>query len=132
MRKLSRKGAIAKLDGLCRDIVWIRDNSTCQKCGRKVDRDLRRDGNVHHIVPKKRGYHVRWELNNLILLCSGCHFWWHSDPFSLDWLREEYPHIADVVSEINRYQTNDYKQRDLLELISALEKFLYWARLKRE
>ncbi len=79
-------------------------------------------GDVHHIVPKKRGYHVRWELNNLILLCPGCHFWFHKDPFAIDWLRDVDPDIVDVISELNRQQTQSYKQQDLIDLITTLEK----------
>ncbi len=121
-RKLSRKGAIKKLDDLCRDIIWHRDGSKCRWCGVILDR-ANREGNVHHICPKKRGYHVRWELDNLILFCAKCHFRWHSDPTSILWLEENDPEIIDVIQEINQGQTETFKQADLLELIETLTKF---------
>ena len=48
--------------------VRIRDNMTCQMCGRKV---WGSDSHVHHIVPLSQGGTTT--LDNLILLCSDCH-----------------------------------------------------------
>ena len=121
-RTLTRKGAIGKLDDLCRDIVWHRDKSCCRKCRIALDR-TQRQGNVHHIVPKKRGYHVRWVIDNLILLCAGCHFWWHADPTAILWLKDDDPLVIDSIEEINQGETETFKQADLLELIESLTKF---------
>lgn len=58
--------------------VWQRDNAICQRCSldyRAVDRS-EIQFHVHHIVSfadKK----LRFELNNLVLLCSDCHYWVH-------------------------------------------------------
>ena len=117
-RKLTRKGAIRKLDGLCREIVHVRDRNSCRKCGLFVGET---GGNVHHCIPKKRGHHVRWALNNLILFCPKCHFWWHKEPFAIDWFRNDDPDAAEVVSELNQQQTQSFKQADLLEWIDTLE-----------
>ena len=81
-------------------------------------------GDCHHIVPRKRGLHVRWKLNNLILLCSKCHFWFHSDPFSMEWFQENDPDAYEIVKELNQHQTESYKQADLLEWVETLESML--------
>ena len=81
-----------------------------------------RQGNVHHCIPKKRGLHVRWVLDNLILFCARCHFWWHSDPTSILWLHHDDPDACDVIKELNQHETDNFKQQDLLDLIEALEK----------
>jgi len=120
MAKLTRKGAVRKLDSLCKEIVHIRDKDTCRKCGIFVSEF---GGNVHHIIPKKRGYHVRWDINNLILLCATCHFWWHKDPTAILWLRDNDPFVFEVIQEINKGETESYKLRDLLEIIVTLTKF---------
>ena len=121
-RALTRKGAIKKLDDLCRDIIWHRDKSTCRKCKRLMTR-ADREGNVHHCVPKKRGYHVRWETDNLILFCARCHFWWHEDPEAIIWLMDDDPEVIDSISELNQEQTKSYKQQDLLDLIDTLTNY---------
>ena len=120
--KLTRKGATRKLDSICLDIIWHRDGSTCRKCYKLLDR-TQKQGNVHHIVPKKRGYHVRWVTDNLILLCAKCHFWWHSDPTSMLWLKDDDPLIISSIEEINKGETETFKQADLLELIESLTKY---------
>lgn len=59
--------------------VWVRDKSTCQRCGvrppRKGLKHLR--GHVHHVV-SFQVRELRMELSNLILLCVDCHRWVHS------------------------------------------------------
>jgi hypothetical protein len=71
MRKISRKGIINKLDKLIS--VQIRARGMCERCGKKENLQCA------HIY--SRSYkHLRWEPENLICLCSGCHFWWHQNP----------------------------------------------------
>jgi len=119
--KPSRKTLIRKLDGLCREIIHIRDKHTCRKCGLYVGE---KGGNCHHLTPRKRGHHVRWILNNLILLCPKCHFWFHSDPFAIEWFKADDPDAYAVVQELNQQQTQSFKQQDLLEWVATLEALL--------
>lgn len=58
--------------------VWSRDNATCQKCGmhKGTNRDVKFD--IHHIKPFY-SKESRTDINNLILLCSPCHYWVHSN-----------------------------------------------------
>ena len=81
LRKKSLKGTVAELDGLCRQIVMIRDGFKCRRCGKDgAGRDGRRVIlQSHHIRTKAANACLRFELDNLLLVCSGCHrFFFHS------------------------------------------------------
>jgi len=52
---------------LTRRNVYIRDNSTCQYCGKKLPTDKL---NLDHVVPKSRGGKNTWE--NLVCSCFKC------------------------------------------------------------
>lgn len=56
-------------------IIKKKYNYTCQRCG-EIEKD--KPFHVHHIVPRKTQKLVNDE-NNLILLCSQCHKWVHSE-----------------------------------------------------
>ena len=121
MDNKSRKTLVRELGRICREIIHIRDQNACRRCGIFVGE---KGGNCHHIIPKKRGLHVRWVLNNLVLLCPKCHFWYHSDPFAIEWFKKNDPNAYDVVLELNRKQTQSFKQQDLLEWVKMLETIL--------
>lgn len=72
----SRKVTIKYLDRLCRAVVFARDKSTCQKCG-KTSGLL----DWAHIYARNN-YRTRWSINppGSIVLCRGCHLWWHHFP----------------------------------------------------
>ena len=59
--------------------IWMRDQCTCQRCGRKPPRHgpKHNRGHVHHIV-SFRVHELRLDLDNLVLLCADCHRWVHS------------------------------------------------------
>ena len=71
MKKPKRKTLRNKLDKLCRLMVYERDN--CQRCG----------GHNYlqtaHIFSRSM-LSVRWDLDNMLLLCASCHFWAHKNP----------------------------------------------------
>jgi hypothetical protein len=81
-----KKGEIKKLDKLWGLAIRKRANDLCEKCGKPAN-------NPHHIFGRKN-FSVRWDLENGICLCSGCHTMnrWsaHQAPtwFS-DWLKEK-------------------------------------------
>ena len=64
-KKTPRQIMIENLDKLASQIVKARD-VYCQLCGKNS-----RLG-AHHIIGRTKT-NTRWELDNLILLCSGCH-----------------------------------------------------------
>jgi hypothetical protein len=72
------------LDDLCRKIVKLRDRKCCV-CGSTSYLQT-----AHFIT--RSNYAVRWDLDNIWLLCSGCHLMrrnsWHKDPASAsEWVR---------------------------------------------
>ena len=35
---------------------------------------------------------MRWELDNLLTGCGGCHIWWHSEPLlAVEWFKKNWP-----------------------------------------
>ena len=56
--------------------VWKRDTATCQRCGTRA---VGKNGamHIHHIV-SFAVKELRADINNLVLLCIGCHHWVHS------------------------------------------------------
>lgn len=74
IKKPNRKKLILEADKLWATIVKSRDGK-CIYCGST------RNLNAHHIFTKARHGNLRWELNNGITLCSGCHtFGVHINP----------------------------------------------------
>src|SRR3990167_1449568 len=66
--------------GRTRELVRIRDNHTCQNCGKKwIEKTRRFD--VHHLNglcgKKSRSYDKISEMDKLITLCHKCHYHRH-------------------------------------------------------
>jgi len=51
----------------------LRDNHRCVLCGSS------RNLNVHHIFPRKFHKDLQKDLDNLVVVCPGCHFRIHKD-----------------------------------------------------
>lgn len=126
-RKISRKGMIKKLDDLCRDIIRDRDEHTCQWCKRKV---FGANSHVSHVIPKSKGYALRWDLQNLKVLCHYCHLHrWHKESEGRKWFDSEFPeraqyleeHRNDLVPSKEREQFLEGKLNELKERHSMLE-----------
>ena len=66
-----------QLDRLCREFVFLRDGSKCQKCGRSIQLQW------CHLISRSK-LSVRWSIDppNSIVLCAGCHFDAHSNPLT--------------------------------------------------
>jgi hypothetical protein len=54
---------------LCRRNVYLRDNYTCQYCGK---RPMLKDLNLDHVKPRSQGGTATWE--NLVTSCRRCNF----------------------------------------------------------
>ena len=76
----------AKLDKLCREVVFARDKETCQWCHSRVKQ-------MHWAHVRSRRYLTsRWDLRNSLVLCAGCHLRWHHQPMlASKWFEQAFP-----------------------------------------
>jgi len=70
--KTPRKKLIDKLDKFVSNLV--RSYGKCERCGKRENLQCA------HIYSRSNKW-LRWDLENLMCLCGGCHmFWWHKEP----------------------------------------------------
>lgn len=93
-RKGKKANQTAALDKLCREVVFLRDRATCQRCGTqggKLDW-----AHIH----TRRTKAIRWDLNNSLVLCAKDHFWWHDHPLdAARWFMEKFAARAGALSD---------------------------------
>ena len=114
------------------DTLWsllVRKDCVCELCGYEGKyKGKMKKFDAHHI--KKRGnLSTRWDLNNGVCLCKGCHrFKVHMDTFTvailIDKLKKKrgkkwYEDLVKKTNKIVKYSTSD-----LEELVEKLEKKL--------
>ena len=108
-----KKAEINKLDKLWREAIKKRDEF-CQLCHENSSRL-----NAHHIIGR-RNRNLRWDLNNGILLCPGCHTFRndsaHQDPaYFMKWFEEEYPerykHIMNNRCNLTKHDFDYWKEK---------------------
>jgi 5-methylcytosine-specific restriction endonuclease McrA len=91
MRSKKPSPEIKALDSLCRQYVFLRDRFLCVKC---LHQKKRRNGDrLQWAHIHTRGVHsLRWEPDNSVCLCSGCHLHGHLHPTEFArWFEEQYP-----------------------------------------
>jgi 5-methylcytosine-specific restriction endonuclease McrA len=102
---------INKLDKLIS--LKVRSLGYCERCGNKKTLQ------PAHIVSRKNKT-LRWDLNNILCLCSSCHFWSHSDPLGFSLFIEtkfptKYEYVMKNKNRLSHQTAKDYKE--LLETI---------------
>ena len=117
--KTPRAKLIAKLDKAIGQYIRDRDEYTCQKCGKMVEGS---NCHVSHVIPRSAGNALRWDENNLKVLCFKCHIgWWHKEPTaSGEWFKEKFPDRWDYL-ESKRNTMVQFKIHDLQELLDSLK-----------
>lgn len=112
-KKTERQKLIKKLDDIVREIIKDRDRGICQKCGNAGN-------HVSHVYSRKN-LTLRWDLNNLKLLCTRCHlYWWHKEPIDASmWFQNEFPYRADYLMEVKNI-TKTWRVDDLVEKYNEL------------
>ena len=84
-RSRVRRTRMLTLDRMAKDLAMHRADGRCEKCG--TNERLQ----CHHIITR-RILSLRWEPDNLLILCAGCHLWWHHEPLSaVEWLQSVAP-----------------------------------------
>jgi 5-methylcytosine-specific restriction endonuclease McrA len=117
-----RKGELTKLaeglDRALRNAALKRDGNKCCHCGK-------RDGQLHtsHVIPKREGHGLRWNLKNVVILCYRCHLeWWHKNTLeAARWFRETYPERYRYVWA-NRHMERTYDIAGRKRLLAFLER----------
>jgi 5-methylcytosine-specific restriction endonuclease McrA len=88
-----------ELDAQARTDVFARDNYICVRC-RKSGRGVQ----WCHIFSRRHPC-LRWEMDNALTMCGGCHQWWHQYPLlSVDWFRKTWPDRYEQIMAV--YQVN--------------------------
>jgi hypothetical protein len=117
MRTKTRKkrGMVLDLDKWARrEIVELRDENICQRCGAELGWwDVGRQRNVviqwAHV--NTREYYVtRWDHDNSLALCDVCHVWFDNHKvLSLDWFAKKF---GERYERIKRILQGDCKTTD--------------------
>lgn len=94
-RTQKRRRKILELDDLARERCFERDNHECVRChvpGRTVQ--------WAHII-SRRHLCTRWELDNSLSLCAGCHLFWHEYPsLSGPWFVKNWPERNEHIQKL--------------------------------
>ena len=98
--KSMRKKLIDQLDKLASAYIKIRDDHTCQRCGKRGVRSS--SIHVSHVIPKSRGQRYRWEPNNMKCLCFHDHLqFWHLNPVEAGaWFMGKFPGRWAAIQEL--------------------------------
>lgn len=76
---------VSLLDRLWAAIVKARDKYRCRRCGRHGEG---RGIQAAHIFSRRRRG-TRWDTDNGLTLCTGCHTWGHGNPLEFHaWVEE--------------------------------------------
>jgi 5-methylcytosine-specific restriction endonuclease McrA len=114
VKRPTRTQLIKKADKLFSLIVHKR--GSCEKCG------SRNALQTAHII-SRINKNLRWNQDNVLLLCAGCHFWAHQNPIMFSEFVKQYKPIqyAFLIREAN---TKDYNLGQTLEFtIKKLEAY---------
>ena len=80
-KKAASKGRMIKaLDDEARERVFARDGGVCIRC-----HDRSRAVQWAHVLSRRHPC-LRWDSDNAMTLCAGCHMFWHHEPaLAVDW-----------------------------------------------
>lgn len=91
----SRRRMMLVLDDLARQEVFERDEHICVRC-----RNPERAVQWAHVL-SRRHLCLRWNAENAMTLCAGCHLFWHHEPaMALDWYFKTYPERWERISRV--------------------------------
>lgn len=101
------------------DTYWskyIRSGGFCQRCGEKNKRL-----EMAHII-SRNNQTLRYNEDNLLCLCTTCHFWAHQDPLGFaDFVKKDFPsrykYLMKMKGKITKRSAKDLKE--LLEELNV-------------
>ncbi len=101
-KKTERQKIIAKLDKVTPAIIKLRDERTCQRCKNKPSPQGCHWAHIY----SRTSHKLRWDLLNSLVLCNGCHRWWHANPLDSEWwFRMKFLARYDYLQEKRRQPT---------------------------
>lgn len=122
MAKTERQKIVAKLDKITAQVIKLRDDYTCQKCGGKPKPQGCHWAHIYSRTSQK----MRWDLLNSFVLCNGCHRFWHANPIDAEnWLKNKFPARYSYLQNIRRMPTRHIP-------MAFLEEWLEMAKRKYE
>ncbi len=81
----ARNYLVKQLDALARVRCFERDLYKCVRCQSK-------NGIQWAHIVSRRHLSLRWDLDNNLTLCGGCHLFWHHEPIqAVKWFEETWP-----------------------------------------
>ncbi len=108
-----------ELWNVCRAYIKRRDNSTCQYCLIEVE-----GSNCHtsHVIPKSQGNALRYDDQNLKILCYHHHInWWHKNPLeAAAWFKEKFPERDKYLHE-NKNKIVKHRISDIQDMIDEYQ-----------
>lgn len=115
MKKQTKKSMTSKLDKICSDI--IRKNP-CAKCG-QIQHDKIQCAHIFSRTYRS----TRWDLNNLIPLCAGCHFWAHRNPILFtEFVREYLGEEKYRFLKVSHTNISRIRLPEMIELYESLKR----------
>jgi len=115
-----RQSKVLELDRLARLACFERDNNVCVRC-----HDVTRNVQWCHVIGRRHKC-TRWELDNALTMCAGCHLWWHEYPtLSGEWFRKNWPERHEsILALFNAGEKVDLEAK-LAELTATAEYLLH-------
>lgn len=119
-----RRKAKGTKSSLCRKLdkivsLIVRARGKCETCGKKENLQC------CHIFSRKFN-NTRWDLDNLLCLCAGCHFMTHAEPLYFgEFVKrilggEKYELLKEKHNQITKYTLEDLQVK--LSVLEALLK----------
>lgn len=105
------------------DIAWskaVRAKGYCEHCGKILEQKKLQ---AHHIF-SRRHYSTRWDIDNSVCLCYGCHIEWaHKDVMEFaEWVegykgKELIEHLRLKAHALKQF--NSYEKKELLKYLQS-------------
>lgn len=124
LKKVTRGKIIKKLVECAKQKAKLRDNNTCQMCNKYVTGS---DCHGSHVIPVSAGSPLRWDVQNLKVLCYHCHLnIWHKNPLkAAQWFILKFPERAVYLEKMKlHYQDIGNSKRSILELQEELNNYM--------
>ena len=129
VKKPQKKALTKKLEELVKLYIKLRDDYTCQHCGKKVTGS---DCHASHVIPVSRSGYLRCEPLNMKVMCYHCHInWWHKHPIEAGaWFTDTFPERWEYLKALHIQRLKPPREDELVEKIEHYKTEV--ARLKQE